>query len=83
MQIDHLPNLPPSGWYENVLNASDAFSRYLFAYHLTDASAINVANVLIDIKTEHAYIPTILITVKETAFSSTIFENLHKFCELR
>ena len=31
MQIDLLPNLPPSGGYENVLTAIDVFSRYLFA----------------------------------------------------
>ena len=44
MQIDLLPNLPPSGGYENVLTAfNDVFSRYLFAYPLTNASAINVA----------------------------------------
>ena len=37
MQIDLLPNLPPSGGYENVLTAIDVFSRYLFAYPITDA----------------------------------------------
>ena len=35
MQIDLLPNLPPSGGYENVLTAIDVFSGYLFAYPLT------------------------------------------------
>ena len=72
MQIDLLPNLPPSGGYENVLTAIDVFSRYLFAYPLTDASAINVAKALIDIMTKHAYLPTTLITDKGTAFTSTI-----------
>ena len=72
MQIDLLPNLPPSGGYENVLTAFDVFSRYLFAYPLTDASAINVAKALIDIMTKHAYLPTTLITDKGTAFTSTI-----------
>ena len=72
MQIDSLPNLPPSGGYENVLTASDVFSRYLFAYPLTDASAINVAKALFDIMTKHAYLPTTLITDKGTAFTSTI-----------
>ena len=37
VQIDLLPNLPPRGGYENVLTAIDVFSRYLFAYPLTDA----------------------------------------------
>ena len=72
MQIDLLPNLPPSGGYEKVLTAIDVFSRYLFAYPLTDASAINVAKALIDIMTKHAYLPTTLITDKGTAFTSTI-----------
>ena len=71
MQIDLLPNLPPSGGYENVRTAINAFSRYLFAYPLTDASSINVAKVLIDIMTKHAYLPTTLITDNGTAFTST------------
>ena len=72
MQIDILLNLPPCGGYENVLTAIDVFSRYLFAYPLTDASAINVAKAIIDIMTKHAYLPTTLITDKGTAFTSTI-----------
>ena len=72
MQIDLLPNLLPSGGYENVLTAIDVFSRYLFAYPLTDTSAINVAKALIDIMSKHSYLPTTLITDKSTAFTSTI-----------
>ena len=76
MQIDLLPNLPPSGGYENVLTAIDVFSRYLFAYPLTDASAINVAKAIIDIMTKHSYLPTTLITDKGTAFTSAITQIL-------
>ena len=76
MQIDLLPNLPPSGGYEKVLTAVDVFSRYLFAYPLTDASAINVAKVLIHIMTRHSYLPTTLITDKGTAFTSTIIAEI-------
>ena len=76
MQIDLLPNLLPSGGYENVLTAIDVFSRYLFAYPLTDASAINVTQALIDIMTKHSYLPTTLITVKGTAFTSTIIAEI-------
>ena len=72
MQINLLPNLSLSGGYENVLTAIDVFSRHLFTYLLTDASAINVAKVLIDIMTKHAYLPTTLITDKRNAFTSTI-----------
>ena len=76
MQVDLLPNLLPNGGYENVLTAIDVFSRYLFAYPLTDASAINVAKVLIDMITKHAYLPTTLITDKRTAFTSTIIAEI-------
>ena len=76
IQIDLLLNLPPSGGYENVLTAIDVFSRYLFAYPLTDASAVNVAKVLIGIMTKHAYLQTTLITDKGTAFTSTIIAEI-------
>ena len=72
MQIDLLPNLPPSGGYQKDLTANDVFSRYMFAYLLTDASAINVAKVLIDILTKHADLPTKLNNDKGTSFTSTI-----------
>ena len=32
MQIDLVPELPPSGGYENIVTAMDVFSRYSFAY---------------------------------------------------
>ena len=76
MQNDLLPNLPPSGGFENVLTAIDVFSRYLFAYPLTDASVTNVAKALIDIMTKHAYLPTTLITDNGTAFTSTIIAEI-------
>ena len=71
IQIDFLPNLPPSGGYEYVLTAIDVFSKYLFAYSLADASAINVAKVIIDIMTKHAFLLTTLISDKGTVFIST------------
>ena len=81
MQIDLLPNLPPSGGYESVLTAIDVFSQYCFAYPLADASAINVAKVIIDITTKHVYLPTTLITEKGTAFTSTINAEITQFWE--
>ena len=72
MKINLLPNLPPSGGYEIVLTAIDVFSRYLFAYPLTNESAINVAKVIIDILTKHAYLRTTLTADKGTAITSAI-----------
>ena len=72
-----------------MLTAIDVFSRYLFAYPLTDASAFNVAKVTIDIKTKLAYSPKTLITDKGTAFTSaniaeiTTFGDFTKICNNR
>ena len=67
MQIDLLPKLPTSGGYQTVMTAIDVFSRYLFAYPLIEATAANVAKVIIDIMTKHSYLPTTLITDKGSA----------------
>ena len=74
MQIDLLPNLPTSGGFQTVMTAIDVFSRYLFAYPLIEATATNVAKVLIDIMTKHSYLPTTLITDKGSA--STIIAEI-------
>ena len=76
MQIDLLPNLPTSGGLQTVMTAIDVFSRYLFAYPLMEATATNVAEVLIDIMTKHSYFPTTLITDKGSAFTSTIIAEI-------
>ena len=83
MQIDLLPNLPPSGGYENIITAMDVFSRYLFAYPITDASATNTAKVIIDIMTKHTYLPTILITDKSTAFTSNLVAEIARILEIQ
>ena len=83
MQIDLLPNLPPSGGYENIITAMDVFSRYLFAYPVTDASVTNTAKVIIDIMTKHTYLPTTLITDKGTAFTSRLVAEVAQILGIR
>ena len=61
-QIDLVPDLPPSGGYENIVTAMDEFSRYLFAHPTTNQDATTIAKVIINIMTEHAYLPTTLIS---------------------
>ena len=53
LQMDILPNLPPSGGFENIITAIDVFSRYLFAYPVTHLSATAVAKVIMDIMCKH------------------------------
>ena len=62
MQIDLVPELPPSGGYENIVTTKDVFSRYLFAYPTSNEDARTIGKVLINIMTKHAYLPTTLIS---------------------
>ena len=68
MQIDLVPELPPSGGYENIVTAMDVFSCYSFAYPTSNQDAKTFAKVLVNIMTKHAYLPTTLISDKGTAF---------------
>ena len=76
MQIDLVPELPPSGGYENIVTAMDVFSRYLFAYPTSNQDAKTIAKVLINIMTKHAYLPTTLISDKGTAFMSQVIKEV-------
>ena len=40
LQMDILPNLLPSGGFDNIITAIDVFSRYLFAYPTTRITAL-------------------------------------------
>ena len=68
MQIDLVPELPPSGGFTNIVTAMDVFSRYLFAYPTSNQDATTIAKVLINIITKHTYLPTTLISDKGTDF---------------
>ena len=76
IQIDLVPDLPPSGGYENIVTAMDVFFSYLFAYPKSNKDAKTMAKVLINIMTKHAYLPTTLISDKGTAFVSNVFEEV-------
>ena len=76
MEIDLVPELPPSGGYENFVTAMDVFSRYLFAYLTSNQDAKTIAKILINIITKQAYLPTILISDKGTAFMSHVIKEM-------
>ena len=76
MQIDLVPQLPPSAGYENIVTAIDVISRYLFAYPTSNQDAKTIAKVLINIMTKQAYLPTTLISDKGTAFMSQVIKEV-------
>ena len=81
LQIDLLPELPPSEGYENIIKAIDVLSRYPFAYPFSNPTAINTAKVFIDIMARHAYLPTFIITDKGNVFiSQVLYEVAEKIC---
>ena len=76
MQIDLVPELSPSGGYENIVTAMDVFSLYLFAYPTSNQDAKTIAKALINSMTKHAYLPTTLISDKGTAFMSQVIKEV-------
>ena len=79
MQINLLPELPPSAGYEIIITAIDVFSRFAFAYPVSNPTAVNTAKAIIDIMTRRAYLPTLIITDKGSVFVSQV---IHEVAEI-
>ena len=79
MHIDLLPALPPSGCYENFITAIDVFSRYAFAYPVSNPTAVKTVKVIIEIMTRHAYLPTLNITDRGSVSVSQV---IHEEAEI-
>ena len=76
IQIDLVPELQPSGGYENIVTAMDVFSRFLFAYPTSNQDATTIAKVIINIMMKHAYLPKTLFSDKCTAFTSHVIKEV-------
>ena len=78
MQVDLLSELPPSGGYEKIFGAYHVFSRYACAYPVSNPTAVNTANINLAIMTRHAYLPSIIITEKESILVS---QGIHELAQ--
>ena len=76
MQIDLVPELPPSGGYKNIVTAMDVFSRYLFAYPTSSQDAKTIAKVIFNIMTKHAYLPKAIISDKGSVFMPHVIKEV-------
>ena len=76
MQIDLVPELPPSGGYVNIVAAMDVFSRYLFAHPTSSQDAKMLAKVIMNTMTKHAYVPTTIICDKGSVFMSQVIKEV-------
>ena len=72
VQMDVLPDLPPSGSNEHIITAIDVFSTYLFAYPVTRITATTVSRVIMDILCKHTYLPSTIITDLGTQFNAQV-----------
>ena len=54
----------------------DVFFRYSFAYSTSNQDVKTIANVIINIKTKHAYLPTTIVSDKGTAFRSQLIKEV-------
>ena len=79
IQIHLLPELPPSGAYENIIGANDVVSRHAFAYPVFNPTA----EVIIDIITRHAFLPTLKITDKGSVFASQIIYEVTETLDIK
>ena len=65
-----VPELPPSGGFDNIVTAMDMFSRFLFAYSVSSQDANTMARIKINIMTKHAYLPKTNVYDKGSMFMS-------------
>ena len=66
MQVNLLPEVPPSGGYEIIVTTTDVFYRYAFAEQIYNPTAVNSTKIIIDIMTRQAYITSLIKTDKES-----------------
>ena len=76
MQIYRLQKLPPRGGYENIIKAIDVFSLYAPAYPVSNPRALETAKVITDIMKRHAFLPTNIITDKDSIFDSNLIHDI-------
>ena len=75
MQIELVPELPPSGDYENIVTAMYVYPRFLLAYPTSSRDTKIIAKVIFNIMTKHAYLPTTIISEKGSVFMSQVIKD--------
>ena len=71
-----MPNLSPSGGFENIVTGMDVFSRCLFAYPRSKQDTKAIAKVAIKIMTKHLYLPMTPISDKGPAPLSHVIKQV-------
>ena len=76
LEIDLVGELPPSSGFTHILTACDYFSRYLFAIPIRKPDTKSVVEALMQIFTQHSYVPKTILADKGSTFTSQLFNSL-------
>ena len=76
MQIDSMPELPPSGGYEIIVTGMNLFSRYIFNHPTSNQNARTIAKVINKTIIRRAYLPATLTSNKRSSFESQVIEEV-------
>ena len=76
MEIDVIPESPPSGGFENIVTAVDNFLRYLFAHPTPNQGQKTTAKIVIKKMTKHAGLPTKIFSDKGSALKSHVIKKV-------
>ena len=75
LEIDLVGELPRSNGYSHILTACDYFPRYLFAIPIRNDTK-SIVEALLDIFTNHPYVPKHIINDKGSAFTLQVITEL-------
>ena len=75
MQIDLVPEIPPSGCFENTVVAMDKNCRFFLTYPTYNQDDKTIAKVMINIMIKNGFSPTMLIWDRSSAFVSHIIKD--------
>ena len=76
MQIDLVPELPPSGVYKFKVKALGVFSRYLVVYTTSTQDARTVAGSSINPMTKHAHLPITITSENGSVFVFQVYKGV-------
>ena len=76
LENDLVGELPPSNGFTHILTACDYFSRYLFAIPIRKPDTKSVVEALMQIFTQHSYVPKTILTDKGSTFTAQLFNSL-------
>ena len=83
LEIDIITNLPNSAGYQNIVSMIDVFSRHLFAYPTQNVTTKTIGRCIVDVKTRHAYLRTLVLSDKGSNKGSEVVAEITQILEIQ